>query len=156
MELRSFRESDTEAVIALIDAVYREYDDRVYLEGAEADLKEVSEYFGDDLFQVLDDGGAVRGTIAIAAGEDGTETWFLKRLYLDPTLRGGGWAKQLLDWAVETARARGATRLDLWSDVRFERAHAFYAKHGFTREGEPRTMHDSWQPYQEYFYTRRL
>ena len=156
MKLRPFEEADTEAIIALIDGIYHHYGYRIHLEGAEADLKDVSAHFGPGKFQVLDDQGVVRGTAAIAPDPEDGGGWFLKRLYLDPDLHGQGWADTLLDWAIEEARSLGAQHLDLWSDVRFERAHAFYAKRGFERVGAPRTMHDSWSPYQEYFYTRAL
>ena len=76
---------------------------------------------------------------------------YLKRLYLDARLRGTGAGAQLLEWFLQTARRSGMTRAELWSDVRFERAHAFYRKHGFRNDGEIRAMDDSWQPYREYF-----
>ena len=53
-----------------------------------------------------------------------------------------------IDWAVET----GFERVEFWSDTRFQRAHRFFEKFGFQRSGEVRTMNDSHQEYQEYFY----
>jgi hypothetical protein len=46
--------------------------------------------------------------------------------------------------------------VELWSDTRFTRAHAFFARHGFQRDGRVRSMDDGWLPYQEYFYWRTL
>jgi putative acetyltransferase len=49
---------------------------------------------------------------------------------------------------VGFAHARDARRLELWSDTRFTRAHAFYAKAGFARTGETRFLDDvsrSWE-----------
>ena len=40
------------------------------------------------------------------------------------------------------AVAGGADRLELWSDTRFERAHAFYEKQGFVRAGPLRPLGD--------------
>ena len=154
MELRAFRPTDTEGIIALIDGIYHEYGDRIHLEQAEADLMDIPAHFEPDNFQVLDDAGTIRGTVAVAA--DGAHTYFLKRLYLDHELRGEGWSNTLLEWAIDTARNQGARRIALWSDVRFERAHRFYSKHGFEHDGRVRTLDDAWEPYSEYFYSKEI
>ena len=80
----------------------------------------------------------------------------MRRLYLDPELRGAGWAQKLVDWAIDRARVLGMQRMELWSDVRFTRAHAFYKKFGFVHEGVEREMDDGWEPYREYFYYREI
>ncbi len=156
MLLRPYRHDDKDAVIALIDGVYREYADCVHLEKAEADLLDIPAIFSPGHFMVLDDDGEIRATVAIAPDPERPGVCFLKRLYLDARLRGTGSGGRLLDWFLSTARALGMTRAELWSDVRFERAHAFYRKHGFRSDGEARRMDDSWQPYREYFYSKEL
>ncbi len=105
---------------------------------------------------VLENDGAIHGTVALSPASDDNDTCFLKRLYLDPELRGQGWADSMMDWAFDAARGQGAKRMHLWSDVRFERAHAFYVKRGFNHDGRVRTMTDAWAPYREYFYTMDL
>lgn len=156
MYLRPYRKEDKDAVIALIDGVYREYADRVHLEKAEADLMDIPANFAPGHFMVLDDEGIIRATIAISPDGSRPGVCFLKRLYLDSNLRGTGAGAQLLDWFLATARSLGMHRAELWSDVRFERAHAFYRKHGFQNNGEIRAMDDSWIPYREYFYFKEL
>ena len=156
MTLRSFEIEDAGAVIALIDGIYHEYGDRVHLEQAEADLNDIPAHFRPGHFMVLDEGG-IFGTVAISPSGAGDEkTCYLKRLYLHAEYRGQGRADTMVDWAIDTARGLGALRLQLWSDVRFERAHAFYTKRGFHRDGRVRTMNDAWAPYREYFYTMEL
>ena len=155
MTLRPFEIEDTDSVIALIDGIYHEYGDRVHLEQAEADLKDIPAHFSPGHFMVLDEGG-VFGTVAIAPAANDEKTCYLKRLYLHPECRGQGWADTMVDWAIDTARGLGAHRLQLWSDVRFERAHAFYTKRGFQHDGRVRVMNDAWAPYREYFYTMEL
>jgi len=152
MGLRPFRTEDRDAVIALIDSVYREYADRVHLEKAEADLMNVPANYPPGHFMVLEEAGEIRATIAFSPDPERPGVCYLKRLYLDARLRGTGAGAQLLNWFLETARRLGMTRAELWSDVRFERAHAFYRKHGFRNDGEIREMDDSWQPYREYFF----
>ena len=51
-------------------------------------------------------------------------------------------APRLLATAEAHARAAGATRLVLWSDTRFDRAHRFYEKHSYVRHGPIRVLHD--------------
>jgi GNAT superfamily N-acetyltransferase len=46
-------------------------------------------------------------------------------------LRGRGLGRQLLDWAVEEARARGCRLVQLTSDRRRPEAHRFYEDAGF-------------------------
>jgi len=152
--LRPFEIEDTDAVIALIDGIYREYGTRVHLEQAEADLKDIPAHFSPGHFMVLDERG-IFGTIAIAPDMN-KKTCLLKRFYLHPERRGQGWADTMVDWAIDTARGLGARQLHLWSDLRFERAHAFYAKRGFRHDGRVRDMNDAWAPYSEYFYTLEL
>jgi putative acetyltransferase len=156
MVLRAYRPEDRDAVIALIDGVYREYSDRVHLEKAEADLVDIPANYAPGQFMVLEVGGEIRATVAIGPDAERPEVCFLKRLYLDARLRGTGVGTQLLGWFLDTARGLGMRRVELWSDVRFERAHAFYRKHGFVNDGTVREMDDSWQPYREYFYTLDL
>jgi len=156
MEFRSYREEDKDRIIRLIDAIYREYGDRVHLGGSEADLNDIPAHFASGHFMVLDDGTDVVATVGISPDRARTNVCWLKRLYLNPVLRGTGEGARLLQWVVDTAQALEKTRIELWSDVRFERAHAFYRKHGFQREGVVRTMTDGWAPYDEYFFFRDL
>ncbi len=46
-------------------------------------------------------------------------------------LRGQGRGRELLDWAVETARGRGCALVQLTSDRRRPDAHRFYERAGF-------------------------
>jgi RimJ/RimL family protein N-acetyltransferase len=50
----------------------------------------------------------------------------------------------------------GHTRIELWSDTRFERAHRFYTKHGFEHDGTIRHMTDAFAPYDELFFYKEL
>ena len=84
--------------------------------------------------------GAIAGMIAtrpLAAGD-----WEICRVYVSPSLHGGGLGHRLLDLAETHAIAAGASRLVLWSDTRFDRAHRFYEKRSFVREGPVRILHD--------------
>ena len=78
----------------------------------------------------------------IAARPIDASGWEICRVYVDPGLHGSGLAHALLDIAEAHAIAAGAERLQLWSDTRFDRAHRFYAKRGYVRQGPVRVLND--------------
>jgi GNAT superfamily N-acetyltransferase len=78
----------------------------------------------------------------IATRPLGGDVWEICRVYVDPSLHGGGLGHALLDVAEAHAMAQGAVRLVLWSDTRFERAHRFYEKRSYVRDGPIRVLHD--------------
>ena len=157
MNFRPFEMDDTHSVIELIGVIYQEYGFEICLEDAESDLRCIPDHYPADSFRVLVDGeGVVRATVAVTACAETAHVAWLKRLYVDSDLRGGGHADSLLEWAYAHARKLGLTRMQLWSDIRFERAHRFYEKHGFAHDGTVRHMTDSHEPYDEYFFVRNL
>jgi GNAT superfamily N-acetyltransferase len=78
--------------------------------------------------------------VAAVPHDDGL--WEMCRVYTEPSTHGSGLGHLLLDTAEAHARAAGATRLALWSDTRFERAHRFYEKRGYVRHGPIRVLRD--------------
>jgi putative acetyltransferase len=62
----------------------------------------------------------------------------------------------MMQWAIDWAHEHGMRRIEFWSDTRFTRAHTFFTRLGFQRDGRLRTMDDGWLPYQEYFFFRDL
>jgi ribosomal protein S18 acetylase RimI-like enzyme len=61
---------------------------------------------------------------------------YLEELYVVPGLRGRGIGRALLDTALETARAEGATHMELGTSEDDAAARALYESVGFTnREG---------------------
>lgn len=154
MHLRLALPEDQEAIMALIDAVYREYGDRLYTAGADSDLLDIATHYfnAGGVFIVLDDAGVLRGTHAVLPVAERPGVGSLHRLYLDAALRGGIWGTRLMAWAIDWARAHGMQRVEFWSDVRFTRAHAFFARLGFQHDGRVRAMDNGAMPYQEYFF----
>lgn len=61
------------------------------------------------------------------------------------SLRGQGVGRDLLDWAVEEARRRGCSLVQLTSDSRRTEAHRFYERAGFeaTHSGFKRSLETS-------------
>jgi putative acetyltransferase len=154
MQIRAATPADRDAIMALIDTVLREYDDRLWLQGADRDLLDIDQHYvaQGGAFIVLDDSGQVRGTHAVVPDALRPGVCYFRRLYLEATLRGSAWGTRLMQWTLDWARTHAMHRVEFWSDTRFTRAHAFFARFGFQRDGRIRSMDDGWKPYQEYFY----
>jgi putative acetyltransferase len=79
----------------------------------------------------------------------------LAKVYVRADRRGQGLADRMMASALDEARARGATRLMLFTDTRFRAGHRFYEKNGFVRAPGERYLadiSDSW----EFWYTREM
>lgn len=72
--------------------------------------------------------------------ETGASALEIKQFYVLNGWHGSGVAHQLMDWAVEEARARGAHELYLSVFTENERAQRFYAKVGFAEVGRQKFM----------------
>jgi GNAT superfamily N-acetyltransferase len=127
---------DSPAVIRLIGRVFEEY-------GFVFDpTREVPDLLGFDRhyappgggFFVIRHGGEVVGSAGVERLDATTAE--LHRLYLDAALRGRGLGRALGEAVLAWCRRQGLARLVLWSDTRFDRAHALYERMGFTRTGE--------------------
>jgi ribosomal protein S18 acetylase RimI-like enzyme len=63
---------------------------------------------------------------------------YLEELYVAPAMRGHGLGRALLDGAMEAARQRGASHMDLGTSEDDVAARRLYESAGFTsREGKP-------------------
>lgn len=148
--------SDSEALIALIDGVYHEYDDRICLENYDADLLEIPKPYveqGGAIVVACEESGVIAGVHAAVPIENQPGLFTFRRLYVAPQYRGiTPVGPLLMQWAIDYARVNGARRIEFWSDTRFKRAHRFFEKFGFQTTGETRECNDSWVPYREYFY----
>lgn len=157
--VREARRTDSEGLIRLIDTVYREYGDKICLEGYDADLLEVPESYSNEggLIVVIEHENNIVGSHACLPVDVDSGLFTFRRLYVDARYRGGTPVGHLLmQWAIDYAISRGAKRIEFWSDTRFARAHRFFEKFGFQKTGEVREMHDSWEPYSEFFYFKNL
>ena len=79
-------------------------------------------------------GFANLGSLTITHPVDGPVAE-LRQLYLADEAKGTGVADALMDWAIASARARGAHALFLTVYVENQRARAFYARYGFVDVG---------------------
>jgi len=141
--IRPGRDSDAGAFIALIWACWSRYPGvRMDVDGEMPELHALATYYtgqGGALWAAESDGRVI-GMIATRPLQDGV--WEICRVYADPALHGSGLGHHLLTVAESHAMAAGATRLVLWSDTRFDRAHRFYEKRSYVRQGPIRVLQD--------------
>ncbi len=133
-------DADGPGYLRLIAACWEEYEPGpADVRGEIAEIDGLATHYagrGGALWTAEQDGQVV-GMVGTVPAADG---WHVARMYVAPGQRGTGLAAALLGAAEEFARAAGAVRMVLWSDVLFLRAHAFYAKHGYVRQGGLRTL----------------
>ncbi len=106
------------------------------------EYRALASYYADQggALWAAEEGGQVAGMIAARPLSDGA--WEICRVYVLPALHGGGLGHRLLDVAEAHAIGAGASRLMLWSDTRFDRAHRFYEKRSYVRSGPVRVLAD--------------
>lgn len=142
--LRPVRDTDTAELIALIGAAYAEYPGCVLdLPGVDDDLlaPATAAAAKGGRWWVLERAGRVLGSVG-AGPVDGDGQVELKRLYLDPAVRGQGIATAFVDHVERHAAGLGAVGVVLWSDSRFAPAHRRYQQIGYVTTGEHRYLDD--------------
>jgi GNAT superfamily N-acetyltransferase len=87
---------------------------------------------------VLDEGdGTVLGCLQLTyipgLGRHGQERALIEAVRIRADRRGAGLGRTMLTWAIDRARARGCTLVQLTSNKRRTEAHRFYASLGFVR-----------------------
>jgi putative acetyltransferase len=97
--------------------------------------------------------GSIAATPATGPGLH-PRTIELTKMYVAESHRGGRLARALVDRFLSFADAAGAVDLILWTDTRFERAHAFYRRLGFVQGEEVRELGDL-SATSEYFFSRK-
>ncbi|MBI3457366.1 MAG: GNAT family N-acetyltransferase [Candidatus Rokubacteria bacterium] len=145
--------ADAPAVIRLIGRVFDEYGFIFDPATEVSDLLAFDHHYAapHGAFCVIRARGVVVGSIGVERRPDGAAE--LHRLYLDADLRGRGLGRALVEAVLTWCRAEGIRHLVLWSDTRFDRAHALYERLGFQWTGERELAGDINQT-REYRYER--
>lgn len=142
--IREGRDSDAEGFIALIGACWGEYPGCVLdVDGEVPELRALASYFRDQggMLWVAERDGRIIGMVGTRPLREDA-AWEICRMYVDAAARGIGLAGDLLRTAEDHARDAGAERMVLWTDTRFTRAHGFYEKAGYVRQGSIRILDD--------------
>lgn len=147
MKLRAATNDDSPKIIDLVGCCYAEYPGCVLdVENEEPELLDPEGAFS--AFWVLEDAGRILGTVACKLTPPRLE---LKKLYLDPEIRGNGQARRLVALVEDFARQHDISTVELWTDTRFANAHGLYAHLGYHRSGETRELHDRSNTVEYYF-----
>ncbi|TXS29139.1 GNAT family N-acetyltransferase [Streptomyces sp. ms191] len=90
-----------------------------------------------EVLVLVDEGGTVMGclqaTYIPGLGKGGAERALIEAVRIRADRRGGGLGRELMERAVDRARARGCALVQLTSSKRRTDAHRFYASLGFAR-----------------------
>lgn len=146
--------ADAADIIVLLARIWKEYDFVWDPETEFPDLFSFDAHYSPPhgaFWVVHDSAGRVVGSIGVERVD--VTTAEIHRLYLDAHMRGRGLGKALVEEVLAWCRARGFTRLVLWSDTRFEQSHRLYDRMGFARLGE-RTVPNDLNDSREYRFER--
>ena len=141
--IRPGRDTDAAGFIALVGSCWSLYPGCILdVDGEEPQLRALASYYAAErgALWVAACGDVVVGMVAARPLDAGT--WEICKVYVSPDLHGAGLGPAMLDVAEAHAMASGATRLALWSDTRFDRAHRFYEKRSYVRSGPIRVLRD--------------
>jgi GNAT superfamily N-acetyltransferase len=154
IRLRPARDSDSAGVIAVIGRTYREYHGCVLdVDADEPELRAPASSY--DGFWVLERADEIVGSCGYWLKEaDGSLALEIQKVYLNADLRGRGLGRLLIETLENRAAELGVDRLTLWTDTRFETAHAVYERMGFRRTGQTRELRDRSNS-REYQYEKR-
>lgn len=134
--MRPASRDDVAGVIALIGRVFTEYG-FIYDPATEVpDLLHFERHYQAPHggFFVVRPADVVVGSVGVERLD--ADTAELHRLYLDAAWRGRGTGQALVEVVLDWCRTAGISRLTLWSDTRFDRAHRLYDRMRFRRTGE--------------------
>jgi putative acetyltransferase len=153
--IRPVRDSDGEAVAALIMACFSEYSGCLFSWDEFPELRAPARWAaarGTRMHVAEDKAGAIVGCICAtpavleladeAAPMAPRRFTELHKFYVASAHRGMGLAQRLAGLVLDAAREAGSEGVMLWTDSRFTRAHAFYARLGFVRQPATRRLHD--------------
>lgn len=138
MIFRIARRQDLPSIIALLsdeDVVVDARTVEVYeayaraFEAVDADGRNETVVLAPDDGTVL---GCLQLTYIPGLGRHGQERALIQAVRVRADQRGAGLGRELLTWAIDRARARGCTLVQLTSNKQRAEAHRFYGSLGFT------------------------
>ena len=136
--IRQAREADLPTILQLY--AQPDIDDGAVLsiEEAERIFRRFADYPDYRLFVAVHQGEIV-GSYALLImdnlGHLGARSGLVEDVVVDPDFQGSGIGRAMMNHAVSEARFKGCYKVALSSNLKRERAHAFYESIGFERHG---------------------
>ena len=133
--IRPFLGVDQTQVRTLVGRVLGEFGLELDPRGTDSDLDDVDDGYrrkGGEFWVVEQSGGWIVGTCGVWPDPSDPRVCELRKMYLDPALRGRGMGGQLLELALDHARSAGFRRMELETHHAMVAAIALYEGAGFT------------------------
>jgi putative acetyltransferase len=138
--IRSFRRDDAREVCELVFGVLEEFSLAPDHAGTDVDLSDVELHYqarGGGFWVVENGRGRIVGTCGLWLDPGDPACCELRKMYLRPNWRGRGLGGQLLQTALDHARATGRRRVELETNRAMTAAIGLYESRGFREiEGE--------------------
>ncbi len=138
LTIRQAGAADLPGVLALYAQPALDNGNVLPLAEAEAILARFARY-PDYALYVAEEGGAIVGTFALLVmdnlGHLGTPSAIIEDVAVTPERQGAGLGQAMMRRALDIAREKGCYKATLSSNLKRERAHAFYDQLGFERHG---------------------
>lgn len=154
--IRLANDADGPAIARLVASVFAEYPGCLFVPEEMPEFSAVATHYqtkGGTIW-VAESEARVVGSFAIMASR-APATFELSKVYLDRTARGLGIAGRLFGEALGFAKARAASRLELFTDTKFLDGHRFYERLGFRRLPGERFLGDASDTW-EFHYERAV
>lgn len=157
IQIRDAKDTDAQGLITLIGGCFAEYPGCLMdAEGELPELFTIATSFSNwnGRFWVATQDGEIVGCIGYTPGKKPGYAE-LKKLYVNKSVREHGLGGVLCTLVENEAIKQGYTHIDLWSDTRFQTAHRFYQKRGYTKGPTTRLLHDISNT-EEYYFEKPL
>ena len=130
---RRAQNSDSEAILNILKATFKEYEIDLPDNYSFADVENIEEHYlsTNGEFIVLLRKPHIIGFFALLPSDNNQVE--LKRLYLTANERGKGLGKYLLNMAIKLAKESGHSRIFLETTSKFIEAVSLYREFGFTK-----------------------
>jgi len=132
-----YREARLRALELAPDAYEATYEDSLALPESEWHdiVAEASEAMENAIFVIDRGGGAIGGTVFVRVNETPPHDTYIGAMWVDPDLRGGPAAEELLAAAEQFAAACGSESCELWVEEDNAPARRLYAACGYRETG---------------------
>lgn len=144
VSFRAASKADLSGVLRLYSQPDLDDGQMLSIADAERIFERMSQYPNYKLYVAVA-GERVVGTFALLIMDNlahlGTPSALIEDVAVDPTLQGRGIGRKMMQYALELAAEQGCYKVALSSNLKRERAHAFYESLGFERHGYSYRIH---------------